>query len=81
MTYLLPADLSPVPTDTHLLKTPIFLPIFTTYPLIAIEIFTLFSPLLQLVAPTSSHPTNVFFLAGTVVVMAPKSKQAEGEEN
>jgi hypothetical protein len=39
------------------------------------------SPPLQSVAPTSSHLANIVFLVGTIVVLAPKSKQAEGEEN
>jgi hypothetical protein len=58
-----------------------FLPIFTIYSFIAPERFTPFSPPLQSVSPTNSHPANVVFLAGIIVVMAPKSKQAEREEN
>jgi hypothetical protein len=58
-----------------------FLPIFTIYSFIAPERFTLFSRPLQSVAPTNSHPANVVFLAGIITVMAPKSKQAEREEN
>jgi hypothetical protein len=36
---------------------------------------------LQSVAPTNNHPANVVFLAGTVAVMVPKSKQAKREDN
>jgi hypothetical protein len=66
--------------DTHLLKTTLTLLSFTIYPLIAPENFIPFFFVSVSHPCLLSSPLTSFF-AGTVTVMAPKSKQAEGEEN
>jgi hypothetical protein len=70
----------PCPTDTRLLKTTLTLLSFTIYQLIAPENFTPFFSVLVSCPHLQSSPLMLFF-AGTIAVMAPKSKQAEGEEN
>jgi hypothetical protein len=66
--------------DTHLLKTTLTPLSFTIYPLISPENFTPFFSV-PVSRPHLQSSLLMLFFASTVTVMAPKSKQAEGEEN
>jgi hypothetical protein len=69
------------PTDTRLLKITLTLHSFTIYPLIAPENLPRFLLHYSQLPPSTFSPANIVLFEGIVTVMAPKSKQTEGEEN